>query len=86
VGILRSGWVGGAQRVCEGEGLTGGQVVDGDFVSLPIGAGEDDVAADRRVGIVRGSFQAEAALLHHYCDTGATGSRARVCGRHAPRW
>jgi hypothetical protein len=64
VGILRSGWVGGAQPVCEGKGLAGGQVVDGDFVSLPVGAGEEDVAADGH-GIIRSSLQAEAALLRH---------------------
>ena len=62
MGILRSGWVGGAQRVCEGEGLAGGQVVDGDFVSLPVGAGEEDVAADGH-GIIRSSLQAEEAAL-----------------------
>jgi hypothetical protein len=32
-------------------GLAGGQVVDGDFVSLPVGAGGGSVSADRRRGI-----------------------------------
>jgi hypothetical protein len=34
-------------------------------LGVACGAGEGDVAADRRVGIVRGSLQAEAALLRH---------------------
>jgi hypothetical protein len=38
------------------QGLAGGQVVDGDFVSLPVGAGEEDIAADGH-GIIRSSFQ-----------------------------
>jgi ribosomal protein L24E len=45
------------------QGLAAGQVVDGDCVSLPVGAGEEDVAADGRVGFIRSSLQAEAALL-----------------------
>ena len=33
------------------QGLAGGQVVDGDFVPLSAGAGEEDVAPGRRGGI-----------------------------------
>jgi hypothetical protein len=32
---------------------------------LPVGAGEDDVAADRRVGIIRRSFQVKEAALRY---------------------
>ena len=45
------------------QGLAGGQVADGDFVSLPLCAGENDVAADRRVGIIRGSFLVKEAAF-----------------------
>jgi hypothetical protein len=44
------------------QGLAGGQVVDGDFVSLPGSAGEEDIAADGH-GIIRGSLQAEEAAF-----------------------
>jgi hypothetical protein len=62
---LRSGWVGGAQPVCEGNGLAGGQVVDGDFVSLPVGAGEEDVATDGDPG----SSAAPCRRKRHCCIT-----------------
>jgi hypothetical protein len=55
---------GGSLSFDVGQRLAGGQVVDGDFVSLPVGAGEEDVAAGGH-RIIRSSFQAEAALLRH---------------------
>jgi len=44
--------------------LAGGQVVDGDFVPLPVSVGEEDVAADGH-RIVRGSLQAKEAALRY---------------------
>ena len=67
-----------AQRVCEGEGLAGGQVVDGDFVSLPVGAGEEDVAADGH-----GITAAPCRRKRHCC---VTGSRVWGRGHHVPGW
>jgi hypothetical protein len=58
------------------QGLAGGQVVDGDFVSLPVGAGEEYVATDRRVGIIRGTFQVKEAALG-YVDAAFQDGQAR---------
>ena len=68
--------VGGSLSFDVRQGLAGGQVVDGDFVPLPVGVGKEDVTADGH-RIVR------CRRKRHCC---ATGSRARGRGRRVPGW
>jgi len=56
--------------------LAGGQVVDGDFVPLPVSVGEEDVAADGH-RIVRGSLQAKEAALRYVDATFQDGQARR---------